>query len=111
MQVHNPCAHVPLDALIPHLRAFVTSCCHYSSRDAIALLTPYSRRASKETVTPLPSSYSAIPLQAPEHLDYFEVTSSLCDTLTQLYRKFMDESCAAPHVLEALDTIDQKLKV
>ena len=50
-------------------------------------------------------------VQAPEHLDYFEVTVSLCDTLAQLYQKFMDDSCAAPHIVDALSVIDKKLKV
>lgn len=51
------------------------------------------------------------PVQAPEHLDCFEVTVALFDILGQLYQKFMDDGCALPHVVDAMEAIDQKLKV
>jgi hypothetical protein len=53
----------------------------------------------------------AVILQAPEHLDYFEVTIALCSTLSQFYQKFMDEACAVPHILDALEAMDKKMRV
>ncbi len=50
-------------------------------------------------------------LQAPEHLCYFETASCLFSTLSQLYQKFLDDACAAPHVLDAITAIDDKLDV
>mmetsp|Transcript_25570 Transcript_25570/g.33447 ORF Transcript_25570/g.33447 Transcript_25570/m.33447 type:complete len:265 (+) Transcript_25570:2-796(+) len=44
-------------------------------------------------------------------LDYFQILISLCETLSFLYKKFMDTSCSLDYsTFEALIKVDQKLK-
>eukprot|EP00457_Paulinella_chromatophora_P012977 gb/GEZN01013236.1/.p1 GENE.gb/GEZN01013236.1/~~gb/GEZN01013236.1/.p1 ORF type:complete len:308 (-),score=56.90 gb/GEZN01013236.1/:103-978(-) len=52
----------------------------------------------------LPSDFSA------DCWDYTEVVESLCDMLSLVYSKFLDPSCSAPHLHDAVLKADKRIK-
>lgn len=54
--------------------------------------------------------YLQMPFATVDGLDYCEVVHSLCDVLSLVYSKFLDDSCTPAHIHEAILKVDRKLK-